>query len=739
MKILLCWLLFVVAGICFGNEPDYVRVTIKAGDENQEDIITTAYYDSYGNEMQSHVYIPDNPSYNMLVTANKYNITRLPEKFYKITPVNLPKKFITADISIFADFYYNPAGGGGPDAQGYPYSEIKYYNEDPLGLQKENGAPGLNFSVDGHPMKYWYLSVPGGSFSHGSPSVQYLDSDGFIVPDQLTESNLINDVIVDALISSGVELNYSLTVTMDPNGHFSQNMTDKKGQLVRAWSHPCGLSVADKIVSKSTYDLLGRLIEEIPPATDLGSSTFEYNKMGQLIKIHTPDGGDISYEYDINGRLVKNVDAGMSINESMNFKYDIFGRDILAYHLEYIPAQSGYIKTVKMRTFYDLPEKAKKYLIKSAFGTTTEEVELFLDQNSFNNTRGKIVALIAYGEDCEGEFVTGLDDEINEEICNKKVIEMFSYNDEVRIEKKYLSVPGIPLQIAEYTYDLQGKILTKTITSATKIVTTRYEYNKRMFIDKIYVNEKLFVTYEYDVTGNLTRKIFGEGGNSKPITFNHNIREWITGINTISFHETIKYDDVGVTYPQYNGNISNIEIAQSAAGLPIRYPSIKCDYLYDNANRLIQVHNFMDDSSAENDDFFDAKISYDKATRLVYKYEGYRQGSPYDKYGIYKYKNGTCQLEYLEGSTTKDKVGNSPNYIYDSKGNMILDRSKKMAMYYDWRNLPVTFKFYDHIPEEVDEVSEVYALDANSDVKRLSFVKMLYNANGKRVLKQLFK
>jgi RHS repeat-associated protein len=72
----------------------------------------------------------------------------------------------------------------------------------------------------------------------------------------------------------------------------------------------------------------------------------------------------------------------------------------------------------------------------------------------------------------------------------------------------------------------------------------------------------------------------------------------------------------------------------------------------------------------------------------------------------------------LSSVTTKhkDTSYSSPNYAYDFNGNITIDKSKRMDIVYDWRDMPLTFAL-------------------RSDSANWAQVKMLYDASGNRVLK----
>jgi hypothetical protein len=144
-------------------------------------------------------------------------------------------------------------------------------------------------------------------------------------------------------------------------------------------------------------------------------------------------------------------------------------------------------------------------------------------------------------------------------------------------------------------------------------------------------------------------------------------------------------------------------------------------YSYDYVNRLMNAdHN----GSPE----YDASYTYDVIGRITYKKEG--TGIKPD----YKYFAGTSRLRNTDGSDDN-------KYLYDKNGNMVVDVAKKMVIEYDWRDMPITFRFYNELPETYPLIGPgTFDGDPKAYVESqgktlVSQVVMLYDASGNRVLK----
>ena len=134
-------------------------------------------------------------------------------------------------------------------------------------------------------------------------------------------------------------------------------------------------------------------------------------------------------------------------------------------------------------------------------------------------------------------------------------------------------------------------------------------------------------------------------------------------------------------------------------------------YTYDQLNRLIKTDDF-------EQGYFDESFAYDAQGRTVAQ----RRDTSIAKNigGEYAYYANTNRLKSVAdgmGGTADDhNMSDANNFVYDSEGNLIEDKSKKMRITYDWRGMPVEF---------VREIE-------NGDSLKLV---MKYDGNGKRISK----
>jgi hypothetical protein len=102
--------------------------------------------------------------------------------------------------------------------------------------------------------------------------------------------------------------------------------------------------------------------------------------------------------------------------------------------------------------------------------------------------------------------------------------------------------------------------------------------------------------------------------------------------------------------------------------------------------------------------------------------------------GPYVYGSTDNKLQYISGHPTKGNTNG--NFEYDLNGNMILDRSKKMAVVYDANNMPVMFRFFTSLPPDPIPLDQIL-FPAGAGV--VADVTVGYDANGNRAFKQTYK
>ncbi len=236
--------------------------------------------------------------------------------------------------------------------------------------------------------------------------------------------------------------------------------------------------------------------------------------------------------------------------------------------------------------------------------------------------------------------------------------------------------------------------------------------NKTDFHDKYGCT---IVHYEYYPTGGVKTVTMG---NSLTLTYTYHISGAVKTAavqsadgNTL-YSETLYYEDCGGNgcTPQYNGNISRMvhELAHGNADFS-QYRDVA--YAYDQLNRLKNADDI-------EQDYFDEVFEYDAQGRMTVQ----RRDTSIAKNegGEYSYYANTNRFKSVAngmGGTADDRImSDASNFVYDSEGNLIEDKSKNMKIFYDWRGMPVEF---------------VREADGGDSLKLV----MAYDGSGKRISK----
>jgi RHS repeat-associated protein len=208
------------------------------------------------------------------------------------------------------------------------------------------------------------------------------------------------------------------------------------------------------------------------------------------------------------------------------------------------------------------------------------------------------------------------------------------------------------------------------------------------------------LSYEYDDLGRLakvTRPITSNSNPNPDVTYTYDMHGWTTGITTGSFCEELFYAD-GPGTPQYNGNISSMRWKDRKSTQKRGYK-----FSYDNANRLTQGLYGEGDDITANANRFSESMEYDSqgnVTRII------RHGKTSSSgYGVMDNLTLTYDGNLLTGvsETAPDydvagsfeyKRANGSEYIYNSNGSLVADRSRGIAyITYDVNNNPQAIYF----------------------------------------------
>ncbi|MGX7666053.1 DUF6443 domain-containing protein [Flavobacterium pedocola] len=209
------------------------------------------------------------------------------------------------------------------------------------------------------------------------------------------------------------------------------------------------------------------------------------------------------------------------------------------------------------------------------------------------------------------------------------------------------------------------------------------------------------------------------------INCKYNIRGWLTQINDpnnlgndLFALEIRRNNPTSTGTPLYNKNVSQV-FWKTANDNQLRY----YDYTYDDLNRIKKAKFYNLNNSLQNNSFNLETVNYDKNGNITFMHRaGDKISDPnleWMDYMSYSYNgNQLTRVQDLGhnyfGHTSQIPTSDSTSqYTYDSNGNMIKDRNKKIAnITYNRLNLPEIISFED-ISKKIE-----YVYDSNG--KKLS-------------------
>ncbi len=701
---------FVFADCSIPNiTPNFITVKSFSSDGDAHPVVSHVVPDGFGRTVQTQ---QEMNSSQILVSGVYTNCAGLPIKEVKpfVSATTGGFSFVPMHCQTLiqrANNYFDGTGGK-PDAQGFAFSEMRY-RDDPTFKRKENGEPGLSFSLaptTGHHNKVWDFGVADANAT-SFLSAEDLDESSL---DEREKASIENE-------NAGTQFKYYLTVTKDPNDQYSQSISDQFGNVQKKWSSS-ELDGGHTLVDKYEYDALNRLSKEIPPLGDAYASTYERNSLGEVTSDFAPDRGQIQYRYDKGGRLKFVKDARQAardiddatINHYQILDYDENGRLIAisennnshSFDQPDLPVTGS--KIPKSVAIYD---KVDGDFLKSLHtSASAQEVDKILQESSFKP--GLLAATISYDES-----------------GNHNVVDVFSYDNRDFVVSQYHLSTEIPVQKFAMTYNIQGVVNEEEYYNGISngqwnfedLIS--YEYDDLGRFSKIKHDGFDLAKYKYNERGQLIKEdLFASASSTATDGLNYafNIRDWPSSIvsNGASpvFSQILNYDgrfDGSIATKSLNYHFSDAENKIITNG-----------YGYDGLNRLVSV------SSTDND--LKSNYSFDDLGRLSSKKEGDIN------YASYAYQPGTSRLISVPGDPGKS---NSQNYVYDPNGNLVLDRSKKLTIDYDWRNMPFKIHFYNEIPSgnlSWRDVENNKLATINAKVE-LGTIEFRYDASGQRVLK----
>lgn len=384
------------------RNPNWVRTTTyngpgKVGIHSVTDLtraeIAVTFYDGMGRRIQSQVLLNTQQGKGIISGGYPDAVGRdsIQVKPFVAETEGFLKQMDGANLITLANAYYDGSAPFRPDAQGFAFSETRYW---PDGSVQSAGRPGKPFSFDpeGKTGKTWHFGV--NPLKEGLPtplddlnvdehgflhmyllSDQFLDffmttkpviqiityaelpskpakGERYIVTDDMNQIYEYNGQTWDKtypfagmycqIISQSyckaiynytewrTDLrpdNHFLTISRDENGHFTQILKDKFGNTIRTWSCVSD-NETDRIISGAQYDIQGNITAELPPDPSQPAPTSDPLRMS-------------SYKYNTMGQLIQKRTPDTYTTE---YRYDKTGnlrfvKDSLHRHREIISGE----------------------------------------------------------------------------------------------------------------------------------------------------------------------------------------------------------------------------------------------------------------------------------------------------------------------------------------------------------------------------------------------------------------
>lgn len=489
-------------------------------------------------------------------------------------------------------------------------------------------------------------------------------------------------------------------------------------------------------ISYKEYDPAGNVTLEYAPAN--------FNVAGAVSNQISASKPPVSeYEYDIDGKIMKMVSGdygninrlqnGAIIREyqSIEYRYDRTGK----IRFTRDPKHASSSEKDFIVNLYDSKERLTKMVDISAqfagdFNDEARQNDMkwpapndvdkyrLLQENIYDDLgrlqravchsqNTKLPVDAAYYYDGDNNIIC-----IEENIPNfRKNIHRYTYYTNGLVKTYEFMDKGHPEHfVREMNYDNMGRLSivgTKDLTGGQNREEINFSYNDPRALLTQAITPAYTQSNGYDVQGRLDAIA-------------------VKRINTTLFKEELVYDNTNFKHtsypasltPQYNGNIAGIRYT----GVDPNY-SEQFAYTYDPISRL-QAVNYKRETDGDGypNGRFGSTYAYGSDGEIISisRNELKTDLSIRIRNGDYQYFEETHRLKNVVGDLRGvDEFGDAENFKYDPNGNMIEDGSKKMKVEYDWRNLPIRFKFY-----------------SDGSMTQLKYVvQMVYDASGNRVAK----
>ena len=664
-----------------GTSQNFFKTRTMMNEEGNKYMEVYSYYDGLGRPYQT-VECKITPFQTHLITLQEYDAAN--RKTYTWLPVESATSTYMPSASVKAQAVADYGDT-------HPYTKTEY---EASPLNKIVNQYGAGEDWNNHPVHIEYMTN-----TTSSPL------------------NCLNYMVNDngALVSSNQYYaagQLYVTKSTDEDNNVGYTFTDKSGHTILTRQ----ISGSQNLDTYYVYDGLDNLRYVLQPMyqtnANLNMYAFQYKYMGRQLCIEKkmPGAEAIKYVYDKLDRLIFSQDGNQRLqNEWTFYLYDRLNR---------LTIQGICMEIDRLNLIPDVVvtcyrENSNTGLGGSGYYSTfipidkVKEIHIvnYYDDYKFCSLTGfSGVPHFSMGSNAKG-YLTGNVVTILED--GKKLYSANYYDVKGRMTKKVSSNHMNEYEVDNITYSFTDKPLTASHThtaiNATELYTYVYDHAERLQEVRHKLNgnsEVKLAINTYDKLGRLKTKMH-HGTSGHKLTYECNIRNWLTQISGILFEQNLYYN-TGNGSQCYNGNIGSMTWKSGEDGIR------GYKFTYDNMSRMRNAiygeGTSITPPTGKN--FSENVIGYDYNGNItgLQRY-GKVSGSTYGKIDDLSITYVGNQLNNVTDAATDPLYNGAFNFVdgnktsiqeykYDSNGNLEQDYNKKIAkIQYNSLNLPSALQF----------------------------------------------
>ncbi len=669
---------------------------------------TMAFGDGLGRSLQSQTKIAPG---KYLVGGTGYDDLGRPDSTFLPFPVSQNGAALNANLLSASKAYYAGGTGKGPDAGGYPFSEMLYAN-DPGSRVLAASAPGAAWKLTG---------------THTTKKGFYFTSFLLQLPADIENPSADN-----------TEGAYRVEWMRDADSNFTLTYANQLGQVVeeiRPLTHSGSTSSWKLTATQYEYYPDGRL-RRIRTPLDVQAvnynfaEVYEFNTLGQLTSKFTPNSGLTQYWYDRSGNLRYSQDSGEAIRGQYRYRaYD----------------EQGRLKSEGLQTLSSLTQDMADQ-DDYAGGTRDEEVGyIYDDLLTFTARTGYTLnAVMPYyyffdGTHSQGRLVCAY----NRNSANstnaftaqdKFVADFYDYDERGRMAKTLRSIqpirdPDMKYQDGYFTYDENDRLIEtyNFLNAASGTLSTQhiYAYDSLGRLSQVHgLSNQPLAQFKYYDFGPVQQVLLGGDGTGTKgtkVEYVYNIHGAVQEIRAtdllngkIVYQDYLGYDQKSNSAstvpnpikPRFNGTISQ-ELYRFTNDVAALNPVRLMNYDYDGLGRMIKsdyrkntgTQPFYSDGTVNFPILAWNTTSADESSSFNYDVNGRITGQRTGGIAAadsarYVYRPNSYQLDQVTGKVnavvSRDMSGPGA-FGYDEQGNLNWDGSKGMSIQYNWNQQPISF------------------------------------------------